>query len=64
MKLTMTKLAEENLNYVLATFAIEGLVPSKEAQRLCAERSDGKISYEDGLQQLLTKYRKQTHGVL
>ena len=55
----MTKTAEENLNYTLATFAIEGLVPSEEAQRLCADCTDGKITADEAVSQLIEQYRRR-----
>lgn len=52
----MTKVAMENLDYTLATHAIEHLVPSEEARRLCVQRSEGTIDISDALREIAKKY--------
>lgn len=54
----MTKKTKQKLDYTLATFAIEGLNPSKEAIKLYKRMDAEKISLTDTLRQI-----ERNHGV-
>ena len=61
----MTKKAQEDLEYTLATHAIEKLVPSKEARHLCEQMSEGAVSANDAVEAILRQYgvkRVQAYG--
>ena len=53
----MKKQIKENIEYTLSTFAIEHLVPSKDAIHLCEENAKGNISVEAAIQEIKDKYR-------
>lgn len=55
----MTQKSKRQVEYTLATLAIEGLTPSKEAVRYCEQISDGKISADKAVDGILCK-----HGLL
>lgn len=46
----------EQLKNTLSTLAIEKLVPSQEALRLCEENADGQISMEEAIERLIRLY--------
>ena len=52
----MTKQHKQQLEYTLATHAIEKLVPSEEALRLCERMADGEISADAAVAFLLEQY--------
>ena len=52
----MTKKAEKQVEYTLATQAIENARPSKEAIRYCTEIAEGKTSAEQAVEKLMRKY--------
>ena len=43
----MTKQTKKNIKYTLATFAVEGLKPSKDAIRLYEKLDEGKLSLKE-----------------
>lgn len=52
----MTQKGKEHLNYILATLAIEHLVPSREALRLCAQMSEGTMDADTAVLTLLRQH--------
>lgn len=52
----MTKQGKQNIEYTLATHAIEKLTPSKEALRLCEQMENGEISADTAVAVLLERY--------
>lgn len=52
----MTMEASKQIEYSLSTLAIEQLYPSKEALQLCEQMSDGKISTDAAVAQIINKY--------
>lgn len=54
--IAMTQKAKKQLTYTLATHAIEKLSPSKEACRLCEKMSDGRMSANDAVEEIMRRY--------
>lgn len=52
----MTQKSKKQIEYTLATHAVERLTPSKEAIRLCELISDGKMSADRAVDTLLSQY--------
>ena len=52
----MTKKAEENIRYTLATHAAEKLSPSKEAVSICEKIANGSMTGDQAVKQLLQMY--------
>ncbi len=52
----MTQRSQQQINYTLATHAIEKLTPSKNALRLCEQISDGKMSADTAITEILRQY--------
>lgn len=53
----MTKEIQKNINYTLATFAVEKLVPSREAIELCRRNAEGKITLDNAINEIKRKYK-------
>jgi hypothetical protein len=53
----LNKQVDENIRYSLATFAVEKLVPSKDAIRLCRDTANGKIDIEHAVRVIKEKYK-------
>lgn len=49
----MTKKSKRQLEYTIATHAVERLSPSREAIRLCEQVSDGEISADSAVEALI-----------
>ena len=54
----MTKKAEENIRYTLATHAAEKMSPSKEAVALCERIANGSMTGDQAVKQIL-----KMHGI-
>ena len=52
----MTKKAQANVKYVLATHAAERIIPSVEAISLCEKIADGHISGDAAVEQIKRRY--------
>jgi hypothetical protein len=52
----MTSLSEQNLKYTLSTQAIERIIPSKDAVRLCEHMSQGKLTANMAVELIKKKY--------
>ena len=52
----MTPIAEKQVSYTLGTYAIENLSPSKDAIRFCEQISDGTLSADQAVEEMLQKY--------
>lgn len=52
----MTQKSKKQIEYTLATHAVERLVPSKEAIRLCGQMADGELDASAAVAELLRKY--------
>jgi len=52
----MTKKAQANLRYTLATHAAEKMSPSREAIALCEKIADGHISGDFAVEQIKRRY--------
>lgn len=52
----MTAKNKKQLEYIMATHAVERLIPSKAALRLCGQMSDGKLNANDAVEALLHQY--------
>ncbi len=52
----MTQTGKQQMEYTLATHAIEHLVPSKAAMRLCGQMSNGKLDANSAVAALLRQY--------
>lgn len=52
----MTQKARKQMEYTLATNAIERLTPSQKAIRLCKQMSEGKLDADDAVASLLSQY--------
>lgn len=52
----MTKQAEENIRYTLATHAVEQLSPSKEAILLCEKIANGHMTGDQAVAQIKRMY--------
>ena len=52
----MAPVYQKNVKYTLASHAVERLRPSDDAINLMQKMSDGKISADDAVNQLLKKY--------
>lgn len=62
---TMAPVYQKNIQYTLASHAIERMRPSNDAIDLMQKMSDGKISADDAVNQLLKKYgisKEKLHG--
>ena len=53
----MKRQTEKNIEYTLATFAIEKLVPSKDAIHLCRENARGRIGIDQAIRTIKDKYK-------
>ena len=53
----MTKKIQKNIDYTLATFAVENLSPSKEAMELCRKNAEGKITLDNAIKLIKERYR-------
>lgn len=61
----MTQRTKKQIEYILATHAVERLVPSKEAIRLCGQMSGGKLDADGAVKVLLRQYglaQVRNHG--
>lgn len=59
----MTQKSKEQIEYTLATHAVERLVPSKAAIRLCGQMADGKLDANAAVAALLRQYGiTRAHG--
>ena len=52
----MTKRSQQQINYTLATHAIEKLMPSKMALRLCEQVTNGKMNADTAVTAILQQY--------
>lgn len=52
----MTQKSKQQMEYTLATHAVERLVPSKAAIRLCEQMSEGKLDANAAIAALLRQY--------
>lgn len=52
----MTQKAKKQIEYAVATHAIENLSPSKEALQLCREVADGRLSGSEAAASLMKRY--------
>lgn len=52
----MTEKTRKNIDYTLATFAVEGLRPSEEAIKLYIKMEEGKLSLADTLAAIERKH--------
>lgn len=52
----MAQKRKEQIEYTLATHAVEHLTPSKAAMRLCGQMSDGTLDADDAVTALLHQY--------
>lgn len=52
----MTLQGEKQLEYTLATHAVEQLVPSEEALRLCEQMADGAVTADAAVSSVLERY--------
>lgn len=52
----MTRQNKQQIEYTLATHAIEKLFPSKEALRLCEQMSDGTMNADAAVSSILERY--------
>lgn len=52
----MTQKSRKQIEYTLATYAIERLTPSKETIRLCEQICDGKLNADQAVELLLKQY--------
>ncbi len=59
----MTQRSQQQINYTLATHAIEKLIPSKNALRLCEQISDGKMSADTAIMEILRQYGLRSGNV-
>lgn len=53
----MNRTIEKNIEYTIATFAIEQLKPSKDALKLCKENAMGNITLEKAIDTIKDRYR-------
>lgn len=54
----MTERTQKNIEYLLGTFAVEGLRPSEDALHICERMGDGEITLQEALREIERK-----HGV-
>ena len=52
----MTKRCQKQIEYTLATHAIEKLIPSKEALHLCEQMDAGKMDADSAVATILARY--------
>ncbi len=52
----MTRQSNQQIEYTLATHAIEKLTPSKEALRLCEQMSNGTMNADTAVSSILERY--------
>lgn len=52
----MTRQGKQQIEYTLATHAIEKLVPSKDALRLCEQMADGAVTADAAVSSILERY--------
>lgn len=52
----MTRQGKQQIEYTLATHAIEKLIPSKEALRLCEQMSNGSMNADAAVSSILERY--------
>lgn len=52
----MTKRSQQQINYTLATHAIEKLTPSKTALHLCEQVTNGKMNADTAVTAILQQY--------
>lgn len=52
----MTKKAQANIQYMLATHAAEYMTPSREAISLCEKIAEGRISGDFAVEQIKRRY--------
>ncbi|HIR57244.1 MAG TPA: antitoxin VbhA family protein [Candidatus Gallacutalibacter pullicola] len=55
----MTQKNRKQIEYAVSTQALEKLIPSKEALRLCEQISDGEISANDAVSFILKQHSFQ-----
>lgn len=53
----MTKEIQKNIDYTIATFAVEKLVPSREAIELCRKNAEGTITLDNAIDRIKNKYK-------
>lgn len=58
----MTQQTQQQLDYTLATHAIERLIPSKAALRLCQKVVDGTMTADTAVAALLRQYGVKKAG--
>ncbi len=59
----MTKRSQQQINYTLATHAIEKLTPSKNALRLCEQMTDGRMNADAAVTAILRQYGLKKAGI-
>ena len=52
----MTQKSKKHLDYTVCTYAVEQLVPSRDAMQLCEQISDGIISADVAVEKILQLY--------
>lgn len=52
----MTRQGKQQIEYTLATHAIEKLIPSKEALRLCEQMANGAVNADAAVSSILERY--------
>lgn len=52
----MTRQGKQQIEYTLATHAIEKLIPSKEALHLCEQMANGAINADTAVSSILERY--------
>ena len=52
----MTRQSKQQIEYTLATHAIEKLIPSKEALSLCEQMIDGTVNADAAVSSILERY--------
>ena len=54
----MTKNGQQQIDYALATLAVEGDIPSEYAVQLCEQVANGSLTADEAVSEIL-----QTHGL-
>lgn len=61
----MTRKVKQQIKYTLAAQAVEKLIPSKEALRLCEQMANGTVNADTAVSSILERYglaRVRTNG--
>lgn len=53
----MKREIKKNIEYTIATLAVEKLVPSREALELCKENAEGTITLDNAIAELKSRYK-------